>query len=105
VGGKGLADTDRMRVVLVLVSLLASGLGAGCGGGNGSDPAVIDRDIAHIAPLGNFAVPGHVFPTTHLYFYMRRENMQPITVDVFAPADIEITETDGRALPRAGDGR
>jgi hypothetical protein len=55
------------------------------------DVVAIERDIASIAPLGDFAIPGHVFPTSHVDFYMRRESSQPVVIDVFAPARISIT--------------
>ena len=58
-------------------------------------------NITDIAPLGNFNPQGgHVFPTEHIYFYLKKPagedfNVAPIEVPLYAPADIWITSIRG----------
>jgi hypothetical protein len=65
------------------------------------DVEAVERDIAAIAPLGEFAMPGHVFPTSHVDFETRRQAGAPLAIDVFAPATITVT----RIMKEAGDYR
>lgn len=55
-------------------------------------------DFTFITPLGN-PNPPHVFPTDHIYFYLRRSSPEPVKrgglppaaeVPLYAPSDIEI---------------
>jgi hypothetical protein len=66
------------------------------------DLDAVERDIGSIAPLGDFAVPGHVFPTSHVEFGGRREAGEPVALDVFAPARVSITGVSSETR-RAGD--
>ena len=54
------------------------------------------EDIPYILPLGNFNPPGHVFPTNHLYFQIRRSNPSDANspterVALVAPGDLTMT--------------
>lgn len=53
-------------------------------------------DLLAITPLGNFNPPGHTFPTSHLYFQVKRTNPNdynsgPAEVPVYAPGDGWVT--------------
>jgi hypothetical protein len=49
-------------------------------------------DIASICPLGNLKPPGHVFPTDHIYFYLRRNAAgQTDDVPLYAPGAMTVT--------------
>lgn len=49
-------------------------------------------DFLGLVPLGNLNPTGHVFPTDHMYFYIRRSGSDPATVPVVAPSDGWITQ-------------
>lgn len=54
-------------------------------------PLKVD-DIMSIIPLGNFAPPGHIIPTTHLYFrYQTAAETKTLKTIVYAPADMTVT--------------
>jgi len=70
-----------------------------------------EEDLTTIIPLGNLAPPGHVLPTSHMYFNYRQAGDGPdkytIETAIYSPADItatrmlEIDTTNDRASYKA----
>jgi hypothetical protein len=104
----GMGDTPRSAVGRVAIAAILASAGCGprdqaaepCDVGalltqspvvSPDDLEALEREIASIAPLGDFALPGHVFPTSHVEFGMRLPAGEQVARDVFAPARIRIT--------------
>lgn len=104
--------------LILFASSLAACSGSSGGGGNGNgggspdDPLatladcsgseffntspIAVSDIVGVVPLGALNPPGHVFPTDHIYFYIRHSNPSDTTSDraevpLYAPGNIRIT--------------
>ncbi|MEW6741760.1 MAG: hypothetical protein AB1486_03290 [Planctomycetota bacterium] len=62
-----------------------------------------DGDLARIVPLGNLNPPGHVFPTDHIYLYLRVEEGadRPVETPVFAPGTLRLTSVTASEHVRA----
>jgi len=55
------------------------------------------KDFTDLAPLGTVSPPSHTFPTDHMYFFIKNENVDdpesiPNKVPVYAPGDMTITK-------------
>lgn len=54
-------------------------------------------DFTNIVPLGTLSPPSHIFPTDHMYFFIKNEDINdpesiPNKVPVYAPGDMTITK-------------
>ena len=60
-----------------------------------SYPLMLPEDYLFINPLGNLNPPNHVFPTDHMYFYFRQNNVgRPYERSVYAPGDMVLTSVE-----------
>ena len=55
------------------------------------------KDFTDLAPLGTVSPPSHTFPTDHMYFFIKNENINdpesiPNKVPVYAPGDMTVTK-------------
>jgi hypothetical protein len=100
--------TKRRIVIIVVLALVLIGGGVGiylytsasdpisrisCGSLNpvfSSTPLRLN-DLTGIVPIGNFAPPGHVIPTTHTYWILQKENGTSKRTAVYAPGAMTIT--------------
>ena len=51
-----------------------------------------ESDYISLTPLGNLNPSGHVFPTDHIYFYLRRSGSGTANVPLYAPTNATITQ-------------
>jgi len=49
------------------------------------------NQISTIIPLGNFAPPGHINPTPHMYYNYLSKNNVTIKTNIYTPADMVVT--------------
>jgi hypothetical protein len=49
------------------------------------------NELTGIVPIGNFAPPGHITPTTHTYWILQKENGFSKRTPVYAPANLNVT--------------
>lgn len=60
-----------------------------------SHSPVAEKDLSTIIPLGNLAPPGHVLPTTHMYYNYLHTNsggtQVPARTTLYVPADMTVT--------------
>ena len=54
---------------------------------------VATGNLDHITALGNVAPPAHVFPTDHIYLYLKQDpgTGDPVTSDVVSPGDLVVS--------------
>ena len=55
------------------------------------------KDFTDLAPLGTVSPPSHTFPTDHMYFFLKKDDINdpesiPNKVPVYAPGDMTITK-------------
>lgn len=63
---------------------------------------IAPSEISTIIPLGNLAPPGHVLPTTHMYYRYLHTNNVPKLTTLYVPADMTATKimlSDNNSLP------
>jgi len=76
-------------------SRLTGGGGPSCSATSGLlkySPVPLDK-MSTVVPLGNFAPPGHVTPTPHMYYnYLVGLGNTPAKTDLVVPADMTITK-------------
>ncbi len=56
------------------------------------NPPVKLEEISTIVPLGNLAPPGHVLPTTHMYYNYIHTDNGPNKTTLYVPADMTVTQ-------------
>ena len=66
------------------------------------------EDFSDLAPLGTVSPPSHTFPTDHMYFFIKNENINdpesiPNKVPVYAPGDMTITKIGSQERYEGGD--